>query len=60
MICVNSIVQSFEAITTNLVGQENFTNLTVIERDVTMEAIRVSIIHFFVYYLVYSMIIRLK
>ena len=36
-----SIIQSFESITTNLVDQQNFTNLTVIERDVTMEARRV-------------------
>lgn len=44
VVCINSIIQSFEAITTNLVDQQNFTNLTVIEGNVTMEAIRVNII----------------
>ena len=49
-----SIVQSFETITTNLVDQQNFTNLTVIETEVTMEANRVCSINPMVVHLLFT------
>ena len=44
MICIFSIINSFEGIVDALINQENFTNITVVEDDIALIGKRVSLL----------------
>ena len=59
VIFFSRVIQSFETLANNLVKQENFTNVTIVEKDVAFVAMRVrQCIYIYCVYITLWLLIR--